>query len=73
MTQRQVQCLMDGNGLMELCGNLYEFIGIEDRKKATDQDMGRRGDYIFSDIVDGYPVWVPKKALLKDSRYEFVE
>lgn len=74
--------LVNGNRFLEYSGDLYKFIGIEDGSSKTmplgkyeptinRSQIGDKGDYIFSDISDGHPVWIAQKELLTDRSGQF--
>ena len=61
MSDKEVTRVLDGYAWIEYCGHLYEFIG--------DQD----GRHLFSDVNDGYPLFVSDKALRKSTEFYFTE
>ena len=61
MSDKEVTRVLDGDAWIEYFGHLYEFIG--------DQD----GRHLFSDVNDGYPLFVSDKALRKSTEFYFTE
>ena len=61
MSGNEVEMVLEGIALIEYCSNWYEYIGEDE---AT-------GKHIFSDINDGYPIYVSDKALRQSSEFYF--
>ena len=61
MKDHEIELVLDGTALIEYCSNWYEYIGEDE---AT-------GKHIFSDINDGYPIYVSDKALRQSTEFFF--
>lgn len=62
MTDRQRDLILSGDALIEYCSNWYEYIG-----ESSD------GKHIFSDINDGYAIYVSDAALRHSSEFFYTE
>lgn len=61
MKDHEVARVLEGLAWIEYNSNLYEYIG---------EDKGR---HLFSDVNDGYPIWVSDKALRQSSEFFYTE
>lgn len=61
MKDHEVELVLEGAALIEYFSDWYEYIGEDE---AT-------GKHIFSDINDGYPIYVSDKALRQSSEFYF--
>ena len=61
MKEKEITKVLDGEAWIEYSGNLYEYIGEQD------------GKHLFSDVNDGYPLFVSDKALRKSTEFYFTE
>ena len=61
MSNTQIIRLLDGDAWIEYGSHWYEYIGEQD------------GKHIFSDIVDGYAIFVSDKALRQSTEFYFTE
>ena len=62
MTDKEVARLLDCDGWIEYCSDLYEYIG--------EDDLGR---HIFSDVNDGTAIYISDKALRNSTEFYFTE
>ena len=62
MTSKEIERVLEGEAWIEYDSNWYECIG-----KAED------GRYIFSDIHDGYAIYVSEKALRQSTEFYYTE
>lgn len=63
MKDHEVEKVLAGAALIEHQSNWYEYIG----------DDKETGKHIFSDINDGYPIYVSDKALRQSSEFYYTE
>lgn len=61
MNDREIDLVLDGTALIEYCSDWYEYVGEDETT----------GKHIFSDITDGYPIYISDAALRKSSEFYF--